>query len=95
MLDLRSGARVKPDGDGVEAIYIVRFTIAFHPPGRDKFDLPPFARGNRFQRVAEVLRAAGLHLDERDDPAAPRDEVDLPPPYPVVTVECWTGQRNR
>src|SRR5690606_7859886 len=33
MLDLRSGARVKPDGDGVEAIYIVRFTIAFHPPG--------------------------------------------------------------
>src|SRR5690606_41408795 len=44
---------------------------------RHRLDLAPLGGGHRFQRMAERRAGARLDLDERDDAASARDEVDL------------------
>src|SRR5690606_29211935 len=50
-------------------------------------DLPLLARGDRLQGMPADAAAARLHLDERNDPAAASDEVDLLPPHPEVPLD--------
>lgn len=66
------------DGDGVEAECVATAAVTLEPEARDPLDLAPLAPIDRHQRMPPPESCARLHLDERDEPAAARDQIDFP-----------------
>jgi hypothetical protein len=88
VVDRRGGAAARElDGDGVEAVHVAGAALAVDPGGGDLLDLAALLPGYGFEWVAVAEPGTGLHLHERDDLAAPGDEVDFLAAHAEVPVE--------
>jgi hypothetical protein len=73
--------------DRVEAVRFVILAVGGDPTVGRPLDRASLSRDDGLIGVSEAVARSRLHLDERDDPAATRDEVDLTAFSTVVPLE--------
>ena len=65
------------DRHQIEPVFVIRSTVPQQPDAGHPGDMPLLPPAYRFESAAADVRAACLHLDERDCPALANDHINV------------------